>query len=49
MVKRFILALYDDVMFRLNCCGPIVGCGCAIVIVLPVTGLIGAGTWAVLS
>lgn len=33
--------LYDHSITRLSCCTPVVGCGCAVVIVLPVLGIIG--------
>lgn len=33
--------LYDYSITRLSCCTPVVGCGCAVVIVLPVLGIIG--------
>jgi hypothetical protein len=48
-MKKLLIAAYDWSMTRLNCCGVGVGCGCAIVVILPITGLIGVGTWAVLS
>jgi hypothetical protein len=48
-MKRLLLHAYDLMMARLNCCGVGVGCGCCIVVILPLTGLIGTGTWLVLT
>lgn len=33
--------LYDYSITRLSCCTPVIGCGCAVVIVLPVLGVVG--------
>ena len=33
--------LYDYSVTRLSCCTPVIGCGCAVVVVLPVLGVIG--------
>lgn len=48
-MTRLLLRAYDAMMTRLNCCGAGVGCGCAIVVILPVSALIGgSAAWALL-
>ncbi len=40
-MTRYLWKLYDYGMTRLSCCTPVVGCGCAVVVVLPVLGIVG--------